>query len=639
MKLSNANASNYHPWLRLAETSVDPMDSLVATMPPNIRTTALSGDINLSGDLTLFPSRTGTIEMLSAGHINALQPLGYSDNLVSGQRTMAWKSSTINLSDASPLSLPGISNPYSATAVLGRVRTTLASTSSSIFSPYIEKFAETGSFSGAFSSASFQTTLHDPSILHGSDSQPIRIYAADGNIEGLTVFSSKTARIFAASDIADVAFYIQNTSSKDISIIASGRDILPYSTSTNLRALAAQAGNAVTGDSGPLAGDIQISGPGFLEVLAGRNLDLGTGARNADGTGAGISSIGNLRNPALPLTGSDVIVMAGIGPSIGLSSSSLKLERFLGSQGNNLSSAGESLESRALKAIGLLFDTLRTTAKEAAETGSYETGKKAIASIFESGNGRVITHARDIVTRSGGELSVLAPYGDISIASTIKNLSSTPPGILTEYGGGVQILAMGDVSIGKGRIFTLRGGDITIWSSTGDIAAGTSAKTVVSAPPTRVTVDVKSAVVNTDLAGLATGGGIGVLAAVESVPAGNVYLIAPEGVVDAGDAGIRATGDLTIAATAVINADNISISGSSSGVPSTAAPSAPAISGLSTGTSTAATNSAAQTIAEQSQTTEKQPEDTPSMITVEVLGYGGGDGEKDSEEEENTAVN
>lgn len=633
MKLSNANSSNYHPWLRLAETSVDPMDSLVATMPPNIRTTALSGDINLSGDLALFPSRTGTIEMLSAGHINALQPLGYSDNLVSGQRTMAWKSSTINLSDASPLSLPGISNPYSATAVLGRVRTTLASTSSSIFSPYIEKFAETGSFSGAFSSASFQTTLHDPSILHGSDSQPIRIYAADGNIEGLTVFSSKAARIFADSDIADVAFYIQNTSSKDISIVASGRDILPYSTSTNLRALAARPGNAVTGDSGPLAGDIQISGPGFLEVLAGRNLDLGTGARNADGTGAGISSIGNLRNPALPLTGSDVIVMAGIGPSTGLSSSSLKLDRFLGSQGNNLSSAGESLESRALKAIGLLFDTLRTTAKEAGETGSYETGKKAIASIFESGNGRVITHARDIVTRSGGELSVLAPYGDISIASTIKNLSSTPPGILTEYGGGVQILAMGDVSIGKGRIFTLRGGDITIWSSTGDIAAGTSAKTVVSAPPTRVTVDVKSAVVNTDLAGLATGGGIGVLAAVESVPAGNVYLIAPEGVVDAGDAGIRATGDLMIAATAVINADNISISGSSSGVPSTAAPSAPAISGLSAGTSTAATNSAAESVAQQSQAPKESIEESPSLITVEVLGYGGGEGDSKEEEE------
>lgn len=187
---------------------------------------------------------------------------------------MTWKSSSINLSDVSPSSLPGIANPYSATAVLGRVRTFLASTSSSIFTPYIEKFTETGSFSGAYSSATFQTNLHDSSILHASDPHPVRIYAANGNIEGLTIFSPKAARIFASSDIADVAFYIQNTSIKDISIVASGRDILPYSSTTNLRALAAKPGNAVTRDSGPLAGDIQISGPGFLEVLAGRNLDL-----------------------------------------------------------------------------------------------------------------------------------------------------------------------------------------------------------------------------------------------------------------------------------------------------------------------------------------------------------------------------
>jgi hypothetical protein len=575
----------------------------------------------------------GTIDLLAAGQIHALQPLGYSDYLVSGQKTMAWKSSSINLSDVSPTSLPGTANPYSATAVLGRVRTTLASTSSSIFTPYIEKFTETGSFSGAYSSASFQTNLHDSSILHASDPHPIRIYAANGNIEGLSIFSPKAAQIFASSDIADVAFYIQNTSPKDISIIASGRDILPYSSSTNLRALAALPGNAVTGDSGPLAGDIQISGLGFLEVLAGRNLDLGTGSRNTDGTGAGISSIGNLRNPALPIAGSDMVVMAGIGPSTGLSSSSLKFDRVLGNQGNILSSAGDTTEARALKAIDLLFETLRTTAKEAAETGSYDTGKKAIASIFESGNGRIITHSRDIVTRSGGDLSVLAPYGDISIASTIKDLSSTPPGILTEYGGGLQILAMGDVSIGKGRIFTLRGGDITIWSSTGDIAAGTSAKTVVSAPPTRVIVDVQSAVVKTDLAGLATGGGIGVLAAVESVPPGNVYLIAPEGVVDAGDAGIRATGDLTIAATAVVNADNISISGSSSGVPTTAAPAAPAVSGLSAGTTSAATSSAAASVAQQSQAPKEAMEESPSLITVEVLGYGGGEGDSKEDEE------
>lgn len=632
MKLVDTNASYYQPWLRLSETDVEPLDALMATMPPNLASTALSGDINLSGDLNLFPSATGTVELLAAGQIRALQPLGFSDFLVQGQSSLVWKSAKINLSDVSPSSLPGVSSPYSATAKLGRTRTLLASTATSIFTPYTEKFAETGSFSGSSASASFQTNLHDASLLHKLDRQPVRLYAGEGNIEGLTLFSSKSARIFAASDIADVSLYIQNTSPEDISIVSSGRDILPYLASSSLRTLASFPGNAFAGDSGPLAGDIQISGPGVLEVLAGRNLDLGTGARNKDGTGAGISSIGNLRNPALPATGSDLLVAAGIGPSIGLAASSLNLGAASVSA-STLPPSGDSAEARALQEIDRLFETLRTTAKEASDTGSYEMGTLAINAMFSSGNGRITTHARDIVTRSGGEVSVLAPYGDIAIASTIKDLSSTPPGILTEYGGAVQILSNGDVSIGKGRIFTLRGGDITIWSSTGDIAAGTSAKTVVSAPPTRVSVDVQSATVETDLAGLATGGGIGVLAAVESVPPGDVYLIAPKGVVDAGDAGIRATGDLTIAATAVVNADNISISGSSAGVPSTAAPAAPVVSGLSAGTTNAAANSAAESVAQQGQASQESMEEAPSMITVEVLGYGGGEGDSKEEEE------
>jgi hypothetical protein len=117
------------------------------------------------------------------------------------------------------------------------------------------------------------------------------------------------------------------------------------------------------------------------------------------------------------------------------------------------------------------------------------------------------------------------------------------------------------------------------------------------------------------------------------VPPGNVYLIAPEGVVDAGDAGIRATGDLTIAATAVINADNISISGSSSGVPTTAAPAAPVVSGLSAGTTSAATNAAAETMAQQSSAPKEAMEESPSLITVEVLGYGGGEGDSKEDEE------
>ncbi len=85
---------------------------------------------------------------------------------------------------------------------------------------------------------------------------------------------------------------------------------------------------------------------------------------------------------------------------------------------------------------------------------------------------------------------------------------------MTESGGNIGIFTRGDVSLGIGRIFTLRGGNQIIWSSEGDIAAGSAAKTVTFAPPTRVILDPQSADVQTDLAGLATGGGIGVLATV-----------------------------------------------------------------------------------------------------------------------------
>ena len=167
---------------------------------------------------------------------------------------------------------------------------------------------------------------------------------------------------------------------------------------------------------------------------------------------------------------------------------------------------------------------------------------------------------------------------------------------------------------------------MTIWSSEGDIAAGSAAKTVVTAPPTRVVIDSTSAVVQTDLGGLATGGGIGVLASVEGVDAGNVYLIAPKGTIDAGDAGIRSTGNITLAAQTVLNADNIAASGTSTGVPTTPTVAASNISGLTSGGSTAAAaNAAAGEVTGQARQQPSVTEETPSIISVEVLGYGGDD--------------
>jgi filamentous hemagglutinin len=87
----------------------------------------------------------------------------------------------------------------------------------------------------------------------------------------------------------------------------------------------------------------------------------------------------------------------------------------------------------------------------------------------------------------------LRPGGGLTMADTAIGNPLTPPGIVTESGGSISIFADQSVGIGIGRIFTLKGGDVSIWSSEGDIAAGSSSRTVSAAPPTRVVIDPQSA--------------------------------------------------------------------------------------------------------------------------------------------------
>jgi hypothetical protein len=153
-----------------------------------------------------------------------------------------------------------------------------------------------------------------------------------------------------------------------------------------------------------------------------------------------------------------------------------------------------------------------------------------------------------------------------------------------------------------------------------------------------VLIDPQNGDVETDLAGLATGGGIGVLTTVAGVAPSDVDLVAPAGSIDAGDAGIRVSGNLNLAALQVLNVGNIEVQGSSVGVPVlTLALNATSLQAGEA--SAAATTTAMGNAIGQAPESLAPQEEVHSLITVEVLGYGGGDaGDQDSNDAANSGV-
>jgi hypothetical protein len=484
----------------------------------------------------------------------------------------------------------------------------------------------------------------------------------------LTLFSPEFARVIAGEDITDIALYIQNDNADDVSVVSAGRDIIAYDPNSPLRQEAQTPGNeiftfslsqALPGTGSPDAGDIQIAGPGSLEVLAGRQLTLGVGPNNTDGTEVGITSIGNAANPFLPSAGAQIIAAAGLGGvADGLEGSSLAFQTFantvLNSTGGSTYFADLAMtepgldvstyaqyqklskEQRAIVALDLFYLVLRDAGRDhnligSPGFGSYAAGLAAIQALLPGNySGDIDLTSKEIATESGGDIDILAPGGQLTVGIELAGAQAVDQGILTQDGGNISIYTRDSVNIGTSRIFTLRGGNEIIWSSDGNIDAGNASKTVQSAPPTRVLVDPQSGNVETDLAGLATGGGIGVLASVAGVPVGDVDLIAPSGVIDAGDAGIRATGNLSLAAVQILNASNIQAGGSASGVP-TVTVAAPNLAGLSAASSAAGAGSAsANEQANNQNQGQSDQQTTDSIISVSVIGYGGGDAGDDA---------
>jgi len=699
----NANAptaSYFLPWLSTSElNNMVSMGTLMSLMPPTLSAVSLGGNITLQGNVTLAPSSTGNLSLTAAKGISGLSNAG---NFASGDAdnpviSPVWLSSVVNVSDASPALVPGISSPLSLRASLSpSLQGDATANGYPAGANYITDgvaalFAESGSYAGANSLLAHKLNLHDPNLLHAGDTVPVLINAVGGDIGGLTLFAPKLSEIRSGGSINDVGLYLQNVSASDITTVTAAGNIRLYDPTSQLRVDAAvynAIGNADLVQSAFPSGDIQIGGPGTLEVLAGRSVDLGNApSLNGDSTvWNGITTIGNNRNPGLPFQGADLLVSAGLRLPGGLTGGGLDAARIFsvadglaalpGKTGlygeliNSLEasglptdwlqgdgSLGEAAKDttvdpdvKALAALRLFYLALRDSGRAhndpAAQDHTYAGADAVLAAFLNPAalsTAGISAWQRSIATANGGDISLMAPRGGITLSAISTGASGTPPGIITKHGGSIDIFTSGDVSLGIGRIFTLRGGNIMIWSDKGSIAAGSSAKTVASAPPASILIDPASADVQNDLAGLSTGGGIGVLATVAGVAPGDVDLYARSGVIDAGDAGIRASGNFFAGATKFLNADNLQISGHSVGAPAApsapaaapaaAAPAAPAAAPASAPSSAAAAanNKSADTAAKTA-AQKPQDDDTPSIFSIDVLGYGGSD--KDDEDQD-----
>lgn len=220
------------------------------------------------------------------------------------------------------------------------------------------------------------------------------------------------------------------------------------------------------------------------------------------------------------------------------------------------------------------------------------------------------------VSRFGvGPTSSLA-YGQIR-NTNVRAISSIPigyEGVLSLRGGKLYSFTDGDLLVNQSRVFSVGGGDIVLFSSNGDLNAGQGPRSASNFPPVTVRFNLDG-YTEVDSAGSVSGAGIGAFKPSPDSPASSVSLIAPVGTVDAGDAGVRASGDVVVIAARVANADAISSSsGTISGVPS-GTPAAVATPAGATSAVAAQSNSQ-----NNANNTEKR-----SVITVEVKGFAGSD--------------
>ncbi|MBC7519841.1 MAG: filamentous hemagglutinin family protein [Sandarakinorhabdus sp.] len=205
---------------------------------------------------------------------------------------------------------------------------------------------------------------------------------------------------------------------------------------------------------------------------------------------------------------------------------------------------------------------------------------------------------------------------DNALAARIFGIPTGYEGVLTLRGGSVRGFTDGDFLLNQSRLFTIAGGDITLWSSNGDLNAGQGVKTTANNPPVVVRFDPNGVGV-LDQAGAVAGAGIAGFTPADGSKSPDITLVAPVGTVDAGDAGVRASGNVFVAAARVANADNFKVGGTAFG--NIAATTVDTGAAASANAASAAASQAAAAVNPSSGRTG----DDRARISVEVLGFAG----------------
>ncbi|MEI6267693.1 MAG: filamentous hemagglutinin family protein [Methylococcaceae bacterium] len=640
--------------------------------PATLKASALEGNLNILGSLTLFPSAQGMLELFAKDSIAT----GITGNAIN-----------VIMSDTNVALLPSYLLPAFAS------------------NPFENAAIRLNDLS--------RDTAHATVPVHQNDNSPVLISTDYGDIvanDPLVLSLAKPVFVKAGKDLLNVSFQIQHNVNDSTSVVTAGRDI-KYEVSRN----------PLTGTLLNFNRQIQVAGPGQLTVVSGRNVDLGSSD--------GITSIGNTFNTALSDSGANVSVVAGIGDgkldTVGFANKYLagadnkysvendkynsQLTEYMRSiTGNklltsdearvvfdNLSQPDKSQYEKQLFSLvqGVYFKELQiaatvlakatsTTDQDAAQfkifkltealfpgatllspnapgstllggegqLASYKdyfaniakagylddtknvtsimASIKAITEQVNSGNlsrvkaGDISLFFSKIHTIDGGDINLLTPGGGVNAGLAVSSegqKDAANVGIVVQGQGNISAIVRDNFAVNLTRVMTLDGGNIAIGSTEGNIDAGRGAQSALSAPPPKKSFDTKGNLIVTFPPVLA-GSGIRTISQ-PGKTAGDVLLYALNGIIDAGEAGIGGN-NITLAANAIVGANNIQVGGVATGVPVASTGSLAA--GL-TGTSNMTAN-VSQVAQAATGVDEKGGQNNKNaalgMFSVEVLGFG-----------------